>query len=235
MSLLTLIQDVADIVGLPRPSAVLSSTDTQTRQLLALANREGVSLSKRSDWQALVVEATHTTLAAELQGVMTTIAPGYRRMVNETQWNRTQIEPLGGPLTPQEWQIVQASSISGPYSDFRIQGGNLYLYPAPAAGETIAFEYVSNLWCEDSGGTGQLRWAADDDVGVLPEELMLLGIIWRWKQQKGFDYGEDKFTYETEVVDAMARDAARRTLYMDGGDEAPEPYIRAPIGSWNIT
>jgi hypothetical protein len=234
MTLLTLMQDAASIVGVPRPTAVVSATDTQTQQLLALANREGVALSKRTDWTDLVTEATHTTLAAELQGVLTTIAPGFRRFVNETQQNRTQQRYIGGPLNPVDWQYLQASTVTGPYQDFRVRLGKLYLFPAPPAGETIAFEYVSNLWCESAAEVGQARWAADDDTSVLPEELMLLGLVWRWKQQKGFDYSEDKYTYELEVIDAVARDGGARTLSMGDGSGAYRPRVGAPDGSWNL-
>jgi len=234
VSLLTLIQDTADLVGLPRPTAVLSSTDTQVRQLLALANTEGRLLSRRADWQALIREATHTTIATESQGALSTILPGFRWPLNDTQWNRSQQEPLGGPLNPQEWQALKAFTVTGPYQDFRIREGNLYLIPAPPAGETLAFEYVSSYWCESSVGDDQTRWTADEDVGVLDEELMGLGVRWRFLRAKGMDYAEEFTDYETSVSDAIARDGANRVLYLDRDDVNPVPTIRAPIGSWNL-
>lgn len=233
MSLLTIVQDAADLLSLPRPPAVASSTNTQVRQLLALANREGHILSRRS-WRALEREATHTTVAAELQGALTTLMPGLRYPLNATQWNRTQQEPLGGPLTPREWQALKAFTVTGPYQDFRIREGNFYLIPAPPAGETLAFEYVSNYWCQSEGGTDQSRWAADTDVGVLDEELMTMGVQWRYLRAKGFDYSEEFTDYEMAVNDALARDGNRRVLRLDRDDVDPHPQIRAPIGSWNL-
>jgi hypothetical protein len=91
MSLLTLVQNASDTIGLARPSAVVSSTDGNVRTLLSLANTEGRELLERFSWPATQLEATHTTLAAELQGVMTTIAPGFGYIINQTFWDRTAL------------------------------------------------------------------------------------------------------------------------------------------------
>jgi hypothetical protein len=233
VTLLTIVQDVADLVGLPRPVGVFSSTDTQVRQLLALANMEGRMLSRKG-WTLLEREALHTTIAAEDQGAMNTIMPGQRYPTNQTQWNRSQQEPLGGPLSAQEWQALQAFTVTGPYQDFRIRQGNLFLIPAPAAGESLAFEYMSSYWCQSEAGADQSAWAADGDVGVLDEELMTMGTRWRFLRAKGMDYAEEFTDYEMSVSDAMARDGNARIMHLDRDDVEPHPSIRAPIGSWNI-
>ena len=232
MSLLTIVQNVADMVGLPRPTGAFSSTDTTVRQLITLANMEGRQLSRRKQWQELVREATHTTLAAELQGAITDLMPGLRYPINDTTWNRTQQEPLQ-PLSARQWQAQQAFNVSGPYSEYRIRQGNLYLLPAPPAGETLAFEYVSNYWCESSGGTGQSAWAADTDVGALSEEIMEAGLRWRFLRAKGMDYAQEFQEYEWMLGDAMARDGANPVIYLDNPAPDSPRTIRAPLGSWS--
>ena len=94
MSLLTLVQNASDTIGLARPSAVVSSTDGNVRTLLSLANTEGRELLERYSWPATQIEVTHTTLAAELQGVMTTIAPGFGYIINDTFWDRDGAGPI---------------------------------------------------------------------------------------------------------------------------------------------
>jgi hypothetical protein len=210
MSLLTLVQNASDTIGLARPSAVVSSTDGNVRTLLSLANTEGRELLERFSWPATQLEATHTTLAAELQGVMTTIAPGFGYIINQTFWDRTALQPVSGPLSPQEWQGMKARTTTGPYSNYRIQGGSLYAYPAPAAGSTWAFEYQSKYFCQSSGGTNQAAWAADTDIGVLDENLMELGVIWRFKKKNGLDYSEDYRVYEQKLANEMARVGGKR-------------------------
>jgi len=234
MTFLAIIQDASDEIGLPRPVSAISSSDTQVRQLVRQAQREGQMLARRHNWTALITEATHTTVATELQGVMTTIAPGFKWMVNNTQWNRSQQEAIGGPLTAPDWQILQSATITGPYYDYRIQNGNLFLYPAPTAGDTIAFEFMSANWCQSSTGTGQIKWLNDTDTGVIDEELMTLGTVVRYKKAKGLGYAEDLRDYEIEVNNAIARDGGRRILKLDETYSNREPEIRAPVGSWNL-
>ena len=73
MSLLTIIQDTTDRLGIIRPSSVVGSSDPQVRQLLALAQQEGKELSRRHNWTALINEKTFTAaLTAAQSGAIPT-------------------------------------------------------------------------------------------------------------------------------------------------------------------
>jgi hypothetical protein len=217
MSLLTIIQNACDVIGIPRPNAVIGSTDTQVRQLLAIANNEGKALAREFSWQALTKEETFTTVAAELQGDLADIADDVNWQLTGTYWNRTKAVRTLGAVSPQTWQARKALLVNGIYSEFRIKEKKLYLIPAPPAGETIAFEYVSKNWCQSSGGTGRQAWAADSDTGVLDEYLMELGVIFRWLRQKRLSYGEEMREYAIQVELAKARDSGGNpTLSLDG-------------------
>lgn len=235
MTLLTIIQDACDTIGLTRPSVVISSTDGNIRTLLALANTEGRELLERYSWPQAVKEATHTTLNAELQGAMSTIAPGFGYIVNGTFWDRSQTQPVTGPLSPQEWQHLKAITATGPYASYRIQADNLYAYPAPAAGNTWAFEYMSTYFCKSSGDVDQSAWAADDDVGILDENLMMLGIVWRFKKKNGLDYSEDFRVYEQKLANETARVGGKKILDMRSGGAYPLGGVYTPEGSWVVS
>ena len=60
-TLLTNIQDVCLELGLPVPSVVASSTDDTTKQMQALLNRVGDSLTTENNWQFLAKEYRFTT------------------------------------------------------------------------------------------------------------------------------------------------------------------------------
>tara|TARA_R110000764_G_scaffold109166_1_gene195274 strand:- start:304 stop:1005 length:702 start_codon:yes stop_codon:yes gene_type:complete len=233
MSLLTMIQNASDTIGLARPSAVVSSTDGNVRTLLSLAQTEGRELLERFSWPQTQVEKTHTTLAAELQGVMATIAPGFGYMINNTFWNRTLTQPVPGPLSPSEWQGLKARTTTGPYASYRIQANKLYAFPATVAGNVWAFEYQSTYFCQSSGGSNQAAWAADADVGVMDENLMEMGIIWRFKKKNGLDYSEDYRVYEQKLANEMARVGGKRTLIMNGGGGVVGG-VYTPEGSWSV-
>ena len=190
MSLLTLIQDAADLIGLPQPSAVISSTDQSVITLLAIANVEGKQLKNLGQWSTLTEEHTFSTV----NGTASYALPDdFDSMMNQTSWNRTSNSPMRDAISAKSWQASKSGLLtpSGLNSGFRIKGNSttqFFIDPTPTAAETIAFDYQSDEWCESSGGTGQTTWAADDDVGVLEEDIMLLGIEWRYRRAKGLSY-----------------------------------------------
>lgn len=210
MAFLGMIQSVARRVGLVAPTAAIGNTDENVIRLVELANQEGDDLSNIYRWQRLCNEATFTSVATESQGSILTLAgTDFNYLANDTVWDRTQNRPVI-PVTDVEWQRMKASSVTGPYYNFRIRGNLFVVLPTPSAGHTIAFEWYSKNWC--SGSAGQSAWALDTDVGVLDEDVMKLGILWRWKAVQGLDYAEDFQTYQLRVQNNAARDGAKRKL-----------------------
>ncbi len=206
MTLLTICEDAASQLGLRKPTAVVGSNGLTEQMLLRFANLEGDSLSRWHDWQALIVEQTFTTIAAEAQ--TSALPSDYDRMIYNVEiWNRTNSTRYVGPTAQRYWQRLKSNSATGAVGAWRLLRGGLNLYPTPTAGETVAFEYITKNWCESAGGDGQSAFMADTDVALVPERLMVLGIVWRFRQARGFAaYAEDMVTYEREKELAAARD-----------------------------
>lgn len=232
---LSIINAALGRLGLNTTTDVLGSVDQTVTTMLALCNEEGQELSARYDWTALQTEATFTTLAAELQGTMATIAPGLNFIINDTIWNRTLRRPVFGPRTPPEWQQQKAMSLNGPWSNFRIKTASLYMYPAPSAGQSCYFEYLTRYWCTDATGvTGSDVWAVNTDLPKLDWELMVLGLVWRFKKLNGFDWEADHDKYEGRVLNAIARDGSKDWLNLANTKYDIMPGIMVPAGSWNL-
>ena len=236
MSLLSVVTSFCQRTGLTVPASVMGTTDPQITQIRALLEEEGNDLSSRGAWQGITFEAALTTLAAEDQGAMTTIASnGFRYIKNQTIWDRTNQLPVLGPTDSQEWQALKAVVITGPRFQFRIRGGDLLVNPVPAAGYDWRFEYVSQNWILGADLTTYKQYfTLDTDTILLPETLALQGLRWRWKKEKGFEYAEDMRTYEMQVKDALGRDGGKPILHMDGGRREPQPGVFIPVGSWAV-
>ncbi len=220
MTLLTTVQEAAVLCNLPQPTSIISSTDPNTPILLALANKEGQELSRRHDWRVLTVaDFTFTSLATEEQ---TALPSDYDRLLpNPELWNQSVSQKYTGPISVREWEQLQALGItSGSPGWWRLFyaaaspfSPTISIFPAPTAGETIALPYMSNGWAINSGLTVfSDNWNADTDLSHIPERIMTLGIIWRWKKTKGLDYAEDMATYEREVERACTRDRGTNVL-----------------------
>ena len=219
------------------PSTVIGTTDPQVSQVMALLEEEGNDLSSRGAWQGLTFEASHTTVATEDQGAISTIASnGFRYIKNQTIWDRTDTLAVIGPMDSVDWQALKAVSNTGPRYQYRIRGGKLIVNPTPTAGHSWKFEYVTKNWILGVDGTTYKQYfTLDTDTIILPEELVLMGLRWRWKKEKGLDYAEDMRTYEMQVKDALGRDGGKPVLHMDSSGHAePSPGVFIPQYSWNV-
>lgn len=237
MSVLSIIQQVCGRTNVPVPATVLGNTDTQILQMLRLLEEEGNDLARRGDWSGITFEHTFSTAANESQGFITDLITtnSFRNIKNGTFWDRTSKLPILGPLNDQEWQARKAMATTGPRYYYRIRGGIIWTNPAPTAGLTWAFEYISNNWMISADLATFKQYATlDTDLPLLQEALLIAGLRWRWKKEKGFDYAEDFNTYEIQVKDALARDGGKRTLQMDGGVRDARPGIFVPDMSWNL-
>lgn len=234
-NLLAIVQDVADRLGLVRPNLVVGSSDHQTRQLLALANQEGREQARRYGWQALTFEQTFTTVAAETQ--TSALPDDYDRFVTGTFYNRTTGRPVTGPMTAQEWADYKGRLASIVFDAFRLRGNDILIAPTPAAGETMAYEYVTKFWCGTASDTAptQSEWTADTDLPFLDDEAMRQGLVWRFQRSRGLDYTESFSQYEMHLAQLMGRDGGARTLFMGSSGGAHKPYPPLPPdGSWNL-
>jgi hypothetical protein len=209
MTLQTIISDpeygAAILCGLSAPTSIVGSTDPNATILLALANQEGRELARRHDWQGITVDYTVTTLGAELQ---TDLPSDYDRFLPYPElWNRSSSQMYSGPTGVRLWgQIKGTGTTTGSPGWWRLNGDSLYITPAPTAGQTLAFFYISKNWVEAAAGGTKDHFTLDTDTALVPERLISLGIVWRYKQSKGFKYDEDLATYEREVERAASRD-----------------------------
>lgn len=234
MSLLTIVQRFCERTNLSVPTTVYGSTDNQVVQIKALLEEIGIDLNSRFSWNRTQFSVTHTTTAAQDQGSMDTIAPGWGSLKNFTIWDRDRILPVLGPLTGIEWQALLAMFINGPYYQFRILNNRLLVNPTPPAGETWAFEYESKNWIVN-GSTYKEYFTADDDEPVLPQSLLLMGLRAWWKKEKGLDYAEDMRMYEAMAKDESNKDGGKPVLKLDDSDSTwPRPGIWISPGSWSV-
>ncbi len=240
MTLLTLCQDATDAIGVGnRPDTIIGSSDINARLLLVQSKIGGTALAKRHTWEALTQEATFLTVAAQSQGLFSALGTGatdysnVRQIFPETMWNRDETKQLFGPMTAIERQSEKSTTTSSAWSNWWIQGGALYFYPAPTVNQTIAFEFVSSYWAKSSGGTAQATWLADTDTSFFDEGLLLNDLIWRFKKARGLDYAEDFAVSEAEIKAAITADGGKRALNLRG-PTTYHPTIGIKDGSWSL-
>ncbi len=229
MTLLTICQNVVDEVGFNKINIIAGNNSKDARQLLQFANREGDSLSRAKRWNALTSEH----LFVLVDGIQSYDLPSdFRFIVPSTTWDRDNNRMVATPLNSKEWQYFKGwASIGGMNRRARIRNNKIEFeqaITAADAGNTIAFEYISKYWAQTDGGVAKAKFTLDNDIPRLDEELITLGIKWRFKKEKGLDWEEDFAEYKLLKMEAMARDGGARTLQFCEPDDLIQFGVNIP-------
>lgn len=201
----------------------MASTDQQVRQLYAIVKEEVRSLAARHDWQILRKEWLF--LSNALPDQLLAIPPDFDHFVSNTFFNRSTMREVIGPITPQQWQAIRAQpQLNRVFLAFIQRGGEFLVSPTPPSGETVAYEYITNLRCYSALDVPKVNYEADSDTCFMDEELVKLGLRWRFLKSKGLEYAEDFRTYETECNQSAARDGGSGELNTTGDGQ----YVLSP-------
>lgn len=137
----------------------------------------------------------------------------FARMVNKTQYNKSNRWSVIGPKDAQEWQWLKASYVvTGPRMRFRIMGDKFTLWPMPASTLVMGWEYVSKNWAQSSAGVGKAKFTADDDVCIFPDQLIIMATKLKFFEVKGFDTTILNADYQRELSKWKSAEAGADTL-----------------------
>jgi hypothetical protein len=196
MTLITVINQVCDVVVLDQFESVYGSDDANAQTMVALAKETGDEIARRADWQAMLktasVVSTPYPLPADFQrlvagGAIRTAAGNFFRLVTEGS----------------QWVVIEASASVQPF--FSVRGKKVLFAPVQAAvGATV--EYVSKNWIIGDPYAERDGFKSDDDKTAFPERLLMKGIIWRWKRQKGLSYEDELAEFEADLQQEAAAD-----------------------------
>lgn len=230
MSLLSVIQDVCRATSQSVPAQVVASTDVTVQQMYQLANEEGIFLAKSFEWQRIRRQWTLSAAGTELQPDW--LPDDIDRFVFGTQFDRTMMRRVIGPLTPQMWQAIKAMPQLNPvFLGWIEREDEVLVTPSPTAGDEIAYEYISKNWVQSETGTKQDKFLADTDQSLLGDWLIYLGVRWRWLSAKGLDYSEQFRTYELAKQIQQAKDGGNDVLNAAGLTQFIWPN-NVPLGSF---
>lgn len=141
-------------------------------------------------------------------------------IIVQTEWDRNFRWQLLGPLDAQEWQVIKSGiSPVGPRMRFRIMQGMFYINPVGSATslytDNIVYEYVSTQWVATAAAPtvgAQSAYQADTDVSLISEDLITMGVKWRFMQAKGLDWQDYKDQYMEKKDKLTGRSASARSL-----------------------
>jgi hypothetical protein len=148
MSIATVIQNVANEAGYTVESNIFTSTETTTKQLLAIAQRINRDIFEAYPWPKCYAAGSITLVDGQSTYPLPAAFSNYQY---ETFWNQSTRWRVLGPISEQDYAQLQGYGLMPTiYQRFQIRGlGNneLFISPTPGAntaGQVLIFEYIAD-------------------------------------------------------------------------------------------
>ena len=202
MSLISIVQGAALRVNYPAPTVAIGSTDPNVQLMVACAQDAGDEANERVDWQALKIQ-TPVTFTGDGVTAAWPLPNAFQRLSPSTTFISSLYPTMRmeGPISESSLLRMKAIPMSTYPSAWREVNGEIEFYPVLGAGEIVSYVYAGKLWITNVAGAPYAvpAWTADSDLSLIPERVIRLGTIWRWKRAKGLDYSQDFDDYEAAL------------------------------------
>jgi len=148
--------------------------------------------------------------------------------VLETTNTRRPVRPV---TTNGAWTNLETLGASGSERYYRLSGDeqagySLSFFQPPIAGVSITASYITKNWLK-IGSTAGAVWSDVAATLLLPRKIVEMGIIWRFRRRKGFDYTDRKSEYEANLM--RLANEARQIRTISFGDRPTMRPFEIPV------
>lgn len=225
MAILAAMQSAAIALIGRKPTGFMSSSDKFELEISDLINEVAEDVARYQDWQALQVSATLTG-----NGTATSfdLPADYSRMLKNTDvtssayrlWGFFRYDDIN------DYTRDQTAGFRAAPGGWIISGGQMQFYPAPTG--SALFPYISSKWAKGTDGTRKAQFDTDTDEFVLPERLLKLGLIWRWRENKKLDASGDQEAFIKALDEYAFSDGGSRVYRYSGRRSFPGTRLAWP-------
>ena len=195
MTLKTAVNAACDVVSLDRFDTVYGNNNPNAQTMIEFAQETGEEIARRVDWEKTLKTATVPSSPYAIPENFQRLISGGAVITAADEFARPVVN--GG-----EWTVINQIPTVQPY--FFIRSGQVLFAPSEA-GAGASVEYVSKNWIK-AGSDEKDAFTADDNTLLFPERLLTMGLIWRWKRQKGLTYDDQLSEFEAALAFEIAAD-----------------------------
>lgn len=191
-----------------RPSTFFGADGQTELELTDLVNEVAKDVAKYQDWQAITKIAEIVTNGGETYP----FPSDYDRMtqaalmhdVESWAWGYFHYSDINRFIYDKDRGF---QSIPGGWIIF---GDEFHFSPIPTG--TAKFPYITKNIVTSSGGVEKPEFTNDSDVFKLPERLLTLGLVWRWREQKKLDATGDMEAFTKALDEYAVKDGGSRVI-----------------------
>ena len=219
---------VAAEVGVAPVNDPYGTEDPTFQQLTYLLNIAGEELGIAYEWGVLQKE--HTIVTLDTDSGDYPLPDDFNYIINQTGWERAENVPLGGPLSPQDWQYLLGRDLVTQtiYASFRLKQGYFSIFPQPPPnGLDIHFEYMSKNWVLDEDGiTEKSEVDSASDTPMYPGVLISRYVKVKYLESKQIDSTKAQDDFNQMFAFITGQDLGAPVLSVSGR-LGSIPYLNA--------
>lgn len=211
MAILSAMQSAAIRLLGRKPTTFFGAENQFELEIADLVNEVAKDVQTYQDWQAL---QTVCTLTGDGSTSEFSLPDDYDRMllISDVQdasswaWGYASFDDIN------QFLFHEARGFIGWPGGWIIYGGKMRFSPAPSSGVSATFPYISNLYARAQDGTPKDSFTVDADSFLLPERLLTLGLIWRWRENKKLDASGDQEAFIKALDEYASKDKGSKPI-----------------------
>lgn len=226
MAILTAMQSAATRLLGQKPGAFFGASDKFALEIADLVNEVAIDVAKYQDWQGLT---SFATIVGDGSTLAFSLPADYDRMLKTARiedvtswfWGYQRILDLSTFMRLRNYGWGPVPGIWAMY------GNQIQFTPAPT--QSATYPYISANWARHAG-TQALKpaFTSDTDTYLLPERLLTLGLVWRWREQKKLDASGDQEAFIKALDEYAASDKGGRVYRSNASRRLPGVGIAWP-------
>lgn len=217
MAILTAMQSAAIRLMGQRPNAFFGASNNFELEIADLVNEVAEDIAASHDWQALI---SFHDITGDGEEADFDLPSDYQRML----LNSDMLDSAGWAWGYQRYgdinafRYAQTHNFGASPGGWAIYGGQFHFQPAPADAAVASFPYISKNFARDAAtAEGKPAFTIDSDEFLLPERLLSLGLIWRWRENKKLDSTGDQEAFAKAISEYASRDKGSRVFRRGSG------------------
>lgn len=210
-----------------RPSVFFGASDTFENELCDLVNEVAADAAQYQDWQALL---RTTSIAGNGVATEFDLPEDYDRMpINADVADlQTWFWGFQGFTDINAFLLSEARNFNAYPGGWIIYGNKMRFAPAPTATQIATFPYITKNWARGADGSTKSAFTSDTDDFLLPERLLRLGLVWRWRENKKLDASGDQEAFIRALDEHASKDKGSRIQRKSARRNFPGTYPAWP-------
>lgn len=209
MTVLDVAKLASTVIGVTTPTALFSQTDDTSLQMQNCLNEAAamIAFDTEHEWSLLKAIATIT---GDGNATAFDFPDDYQKMLKTARlWPSSMPNsPLTHYTDLNRWLGMQVQAFTPVLGAWIIIGSQINILPVLGAAVTVKYAYLRKQFICTAAGQSPTKTAftLDTDVYPLGERLLRAAFVYRWKQDRGQDYGEPMEDYQTVLASHIAKD-----------------------------